>query len=279
MKKIYLLIVILTIACSKANGLMEAKEKKYMEKFKKFYFIFFLIITSSFGQQKTIIPTKGIVVFNCTEEIYDSKLYKDSKKDFLKSMFQSVAPTVKREREELGIDVDSIQLKSVVELASQIDTDGLFSKKDIKYYIEYRDSLVTKKEIKNGVDQYPVVINSETRKFKNDYAEGIYDAAGIKILNLEVNKNDTKIIFGYKCFKIIYSFVEFDVDDKEYNEFISNFATKREMWVTDKIKSNFHPIINDLETLEKYYPLEIMEFSDMAKGVKTIYTIEKFSLK
>lgn len=231
------------------------------------------------AQHKTIIPTKGIVVFNCTEEIYDMKLYKDSKKEFFKSMLQHVAPTVKREREENGIDVDSIQLYLAIEMASQIDTDNLFSKKGIKYYIEYNDSLVTKKEIKNGIDQYPVTINCSTRKFQNEFNEGIYDLTTIKVLKLEVNKYNTKTIKGFKCFKVDFVFIETVSNNKDYTNFMSSFTTKREMWVTDIIKSNFHPIVNDMETLEKYYPLEIIEYSDMTKGVKTTYTIEDFSLK
>ena len=250
-----------------------------MEKFKKWYFILLLISLTSNGQQKTIIPTKGIVVFNCTEEIYDLKLYENSKKEFLKSLIQGTNNAMKKERSEIEFQTDSIIMNSVIEESSSFFIDELFSKKDMKFYIEYNDTLVTKKEIKDNIDQQVVIINSNTRKFKNELTEGIYDASEIKILNFKENKNNTKIINGYKCFKVEYSFVETDSNDEDFNKFMSNFTINRKMWVTDKIKSSFHPIINDNEILEKYYPLEIVEYSDSMKGLITTYKLDKLDIK
>ena len=53
----------------------------------------------------------------------------------------------------------------------------------------------------------------------------------------------------------------------------------RELWVTEEIKCNYHPVINDIEILEKYYPLEIIEYSNDIKGVLTSYKIETLELK
>lgn len=87
-----------------------------MEKVKKWYFILLLISLTSNSQQKTIIPTKGIVVFNCTEEIYDLKLYENSKKEFLKSLIQSTNNAIKKEK----FQTDSILVNSVIEESSGI---------------------------------------------------------------------------------------------------------------------------------------------------------------
>lgn len=253
------------------------KEKKNMERFKIKYLTMLLFSASFFGQQKAIIPKKGIVVFKCTEEIYDMKLYQNSKKEFFKSLMQSAGKTVKKEREEMGIQTDSILLNSTIEALSNIDE--MSSKNGINYFIEYSDSLVTKKEIRDGIDQFSVSINYNSRKFINDYTERVYNFSEIKILDFKENKNETKNINGYNCYKVKYSFLETEINDEDLNMFMSNFPTKREMWVTDKIISKFHPIINENEILNKYYPLEIIEFSEMMKGVKTFYKIQELNIE
>jgi hypothetical protein len=41
------------------------------------------------------------------------------------------------------------------------------------------------------------------------------------------------------------------------------------MWVSNKIKSEFQPVVNDKIILDKYYPLEIIETTDMFNGYKS----------
>jgi hypothetical protein len=61
--------------------------------------------------------------------------------------------------------------------------------------------------------------------------------------------------------------------------FVANVTSNiRELWVTQEIKCNYHPVINEEEILNKYYPLEIIEYSDEIKGQKTTYKIESLDI-
>ena len=114
------------------------------------------------------------------------------------------------------------------------------------------------------------------------------DTIGTESFNFEYQKNkdvsikelksDQKIINGFKCFKVIYQYKE-NFDDNELSEILtSNEYSSTEFWVTEEIKSLFHPVYRVKEILEKYYPLEITEKSALAKGFKVIYRLKKNDL-
>ena len=58
-----------------------------------------------------------------------------------------------------------------------------------------------------------------------------------------------------------------------------NYILKRELWVTNQIRCNFHPVINEKDILIKYYPLEIVESFEGLEGQITTYTLDKISIK
>ncbi|MBP6039165.1 MAG: hypothetical protein KA523_03085, partial [Flavobacterium sp.] len=96
-----------------------------------------------------------------------------------------------------------------------------------------------------------------------------------EIIKLTEYKNETKLINNYKCFKVIYSF-----NTKENSFDFNNFSmNNRELWVTEEIRCNYHPVINEIEILDKYYPLEVIEYSNEIKGTITTYKIETLKLK
>ena len=103
--------------------------------------------------------------------------------------------------------------------------------------------------------------------------------SGNTIHDLKVLKEHTKMIRNYKCFKVIYTYSENNTADVDFSAFMGNFKVTREMWVTSQIKAMLHPIINDQEILSKYYPLEIIETSEMSKGKITHYEVENCTLK
>ena len=91
-----------------------------------------------------------------------------------------------------------------------------------------------------------------------------------EIIKLIEHKNETKLINGYACFKVVYSYKE---PASEFDFFENVITNTRELWVTEGIKCNYHPLINESEILEKYYPLEIIEYSDDLKGFRTTYKV------
>lgn len=99
-------------------------------------------------------------------------------------------------------------------------------------------------------------------------------AKGSTIKIIEYPK-EVKKINGFDCFKLTAVTTSYiDEDDFSSLEITTNY----EMWVTDKIKCLYHPVVWLKEVLEKYYPLEIIESSDMLAG-KTVYSLSSFSLK
>lgn len=239
------------------------------------------ISTSSFSQNKTIIPKNGIIVFKSNEEIYDTKLYQASKKDFFNSITLRLISSVKKEREEKGIPTDSIELKELTAngMLDEMFSDA-FTNKDTKYYLDYQDSIVNKGEVVKDFETLSLYINCKTRKFESGFIEGIYEFSNNKILGIKVDRKSSKIINGFKCFKVFYSYKDIpnNKDHDDFKKFMEEYTITREMWVTKFIQSDFHPLINDEIILKEYYPLEIIETSDMIKGVKTIYSLEKFNL-
>lgn len=73
-------------------------------------------------------------------------------------------------------------------------------------------------------------------------------------------REDTKIINGYLCFKVIVSPKEKDKD-----------LQGAELWVTDRIKCRYHPLINHKQVLRKYYPLEIVIRDEVDENNNVVY--------
>jgi hypothetical protein len=123
-----------------------------------------------------------------------------------------------------------------------------------------------------------VSINTETNVVKNEYDEYI-EIFENEIIEIKEIRDQRKIINDYECFKVIYSFRVGDKNKDNY--FINNILmpTSREMWVTERIKYNYHPIISESQILEKYYPLEIIEKNDRIKGLLTTYKLITLNLK
>jgi hypothetical protein len=53
----------------------------------------------------------------------------------------------------------------------------------------------------------------------------------------------------------------------------------KELWVTENIKSLYHPVLKYKTILQKYYPLEISESIEEMNGIKKMDIIDKFDLK
>ncbi|WP_294284761.1 hypothetical protein [uncultured Chryseobacterium sp.] len=100
------------------------------------------------------------------------------------------------------------------------------------------------------------------------------------ILKISEDKKNKKIIKGYDCYKVIYEYKENNENaDDDYSKYAENTIYQQEMWVTDKIKSLYHPIVFDKAILEKYYPLEILETQNDIRGFERRFRLEKIELK
>ena len=237
---------------------------------KKIFIITFLIISKFiFSQNKAIVPTTGAIVFVKEENIFDKDLHLKSFKQMMPKMKAKMKEEIYFERLIDGKKTDTLVLNSEVEKVAQnfemmlpyiieepsqkIKIHHEFNRDTIKMYYSIND------KINNRI--FINCISHEVKDENNEY--------------VEFDKNEIKTINGFKCFKVIYSF---NTQEKSFD--FNNFSiNNRELWVTEEIKCNYHPVINDIEILEKYYPLEIIEYSNDIKGVLTSYKIETLELK
>jgi hypothetical protein len=254
-----------------------------MGKFKTQYILFILFSTSVIAQNKTIVPKFGTVVFLSKTTINDKVLFEKSKKEFIKKFFDSLKENTVIEQQLNGKKVDTIQISSLINqkaiaITPFLEAELFKDENGYRFIHEFQDSIITQFKINNNnIKEDLLTLNTKTRIFSNDLTKDYYDYSDDNIIDIKEFRNEVKNINNFKCFKIIYTYSEPDVD--EFSTLMSSYVNKREMWVTDKIKSDFHPIINDKQILESYYPLEITEYSDMMKGCIKEYKIEKIDLK
>ncbi len=95
------------------------------------------------------------------------------------------------------------------------------------------------------------------------------------ILSLEEHRNDTKILNGFKCFKVILTVKNDQFQDDEMLKGLLKMGnTYYEMYVTTKISLPYHPQIKYKSILKKYFPLEVIQYSDLFKGNRKITVLQ-----
>ncbi|RZK06550.1 MAG: hypothetical protein EOO43_21780, partial [Flavobacterium sp.] len=151
---------------------------------------------------------------------------------------------------EEGQNVDTTILRQF--LNTNIMADFMSKHKDIDYTHVYENSFI--KSFESADDEEPnhySYINQDSSTYMTiQVLSG--DTSGTESFSFAYQKNkdvsikefksDQKIINGLKCFKVIYQYKE-NFDDDELSEILtSNEYSSTEFWVTDKIKSLFHPV-------------------------------------
>jgi hypothetical protein len=263
-----------------------AKEKKYMVKHKamktKLVILLFIVSTSVFSQNKTIVPVSGAIVFVKEERILDKDLYLKSWKEFMPKMQKAIEEQIYLERLTDGKVTDTTQLK-LASLTMSENFEMMLpilleeEKQDFKFYHEFKnDSIIKYVTLDGQLINSRILIDKVSGTVTNEFDEQVIVEKN-EILKLTVFKDQIKSINGYNCFKVIYTSNESSQSDLNFMSSI--LTTTRELWVTDKIKCNYHPVIDESEILEKYYPLEIIEYSDSLKGFETLYKLEKLEIK
>jgi hypothetical protein len=254
-----------------------------MGKFKILFIILLLFSTNMKAQQNRIVPKSGTIVFVKQEIIIDKDLYLKSSKDIIPKAKKAMEKQLFLERLTDGIKTDTIALKAEIDKVSQLYEIMLpmmidEPKEIIKFHHKFKgDTIINyiSKEYENYINKK--FINQVSNMITNENKEYVNVEVN-EIIKLTEFKKVIKIINGLKCFKVIYSF-NYQNEASTFDFFSEVITNIRELWVTEEIKCNYHPIINEKVILEKYYPLEILEYSNEIKGFKTTYSIEKLDLK
>tara|TARA_R110000868_G_scaffold144520_1_gene363766 strand:+ start:535 stop:1320 length:786 start_codon:yes stop_codon:yes gene_type:complete len=250
-----------------------------------------LVLTTSFTITKySKTPKSGIIVFEKKGTITNIKNFNTSLEDFSDSYIKNIKTSILLEREKDSMPVNFDELEMLLSFSKinlkksyldQFESDSLF------YYHKYQDSLIIEYEKvgANIIGDYTVIYrNSETfnKLSKKDsttfyLTKESYVFINEKNLIIQEYKEDSKVIFGYKCFKIVLIVKEENENDLEYNQAFKNYNEIYECYVTEEIKSKFHPIIKYKSLLKKYYPLEIKKKYSMLKSAEINYKIESIN--
>lgn len=238
---------------------------------KKNIIVLLLFCNVMFSQNKTIVPKDGTIVFELKEIITDTLLYRNSYEKILDIMSLEAKKEVLLERGYDNSQVpDSIHqyINQMLEMMKSFAMQETFSNKPkniIKYHHTYNNSEIEEFITTNG--EYGEI--NKITNFDDFENENLWAITGI-----EENKKETKIIKDFKCFKVVMSY--FNLEEPPGFKSLLNVI---ELWVTEDIKSKFHPYIKCKEILEKYYPLHIKHTVKGVEGMHTDYEIIEFSLK
>lgn len=175
-------------------------------------------------------------------------------------------------------------------LINNVSVEQSYNDKITYYYEFVNDSIISRYQTHNSsTENYTTgksFINTKLKRafsrypypFSTEPSYRITPFTTIKNLKIEEFRNDKMIIKGISSFKIKCSYDEIHVmavDDEDL-PFLKNLPDvinhkESEIWVTEEIKSMYHPVFNVKEILERYYPLEISEKgSDMRGFMRTI---------
>lgn len=241
------------------------------------------------SQNKTIVPTSGTIVFKCNEVIIDSIKFRESMKNLKKLLISQYKKEYVLNKIEDGEEVDTLQLNLFINSIPPVESmfpvfnnrvkefHHEFDNDKIKFFITQNSKKTTNDVVIDITKKYENPVQIENNTDENidvieDKSNHTFQYSNNKIIEIKEYKEEKKVINGYNCYKVIYSF-------KDLNDDSSYFIIIREIWVTDKIKTLFHPVVMEKSILEKYYPMQILEYSDELKGFQTNYTLDTFTLK
>lgn len=236
-----------------------------------------------FAQQKKANPVKGEIIFSSSSIISDSSF-------FVKSIKESQKRLVDHLIKKLDYNDSNIDTTEILFLmGSHISPSMFIEKKDYHFLYKYKDSSIASYQIDSEqksskfsiIDPKKFTI-TDVEIFDNDTVATdsiTFSYTRVKEENLQELRNEKRIINGYECFKVIYTYKIDFLEDEDYLEVISNNEQSTAIyWVTEKIQSLFHPVCRESSILKKYYPLEISYNDAFHKGLTTFYKLKSINL-
>lgn len=235
------------------------------------------------------IEIKEIVFKKST--ISDKDILNQSIKDFNEKFIVELKNSTTQEIKEQNQDIEKQEIHQKIDslkpFLEMMSSELFISENELLHY-KFQDSLIISYlTVNNKIRGDYRIINTNKNTFhylaKIDSTTTYYNNTPYKYrsekgLTINEFRNEKKIIHGIECFKIVV-IAQDDLDDEEMPDFLRNLTTEYTMYVTDRIKCSFHPVVWYKMVLDKYYPLEIIEYSNEIKGVITTYKIELINLK
>lgn len=242
--------------------------------------------------KKEIYPIKGEIVFLKQDTVYNKKAYSESF-NLLETKFAvTLKNQIVKERIDNNESIDTILLNKMVELSKQnlksILSQIKFKSHKKQSHIKFQDSIiVVHSKNSNGKGNYKIInrLNNTCKIVKSDSItvfsnKKLYSYKDEKGIRIKEFLEDIKIINGFKCHKVVVEIPErMDVEDEEFSKLFEGVKKTYILYVTNKIKSKYHPVINYKTILDKYFPLEVIEKESLFEGFETKYKLIKIDLK
>ena len=256
------------------------KGKNYLTKngYKLCFILLLFIANITFAQKKPFEPKMGSIIFIKENRIIDSVVFEETFNIYIKEFMKDL-------KVKMGTDkiadkqIDTLQLNEIALTIKDLLYESMAkpNKKSLALYYKADKIFYTQLDDENNSNELyyydklkNIVINSYNESPLLDYFKQE------QVISIKEHKEQTKIIQGYKCFKVIYQYE----DKPERAEiFMSPMIYTRELWVTEQLKSPFHFAVQTNQILSKYYPLEIIERLDKISGLETIYILTAINLK
>lgn len=223
------------------------------------------------AQNDTIVPKNGAIVFIKKEVITDTLLYKNSyEKVFDKALLEATKEALMERGYKNGQIPDSIsqQLNKMFAMVKSLAMEDIITNEPqnvIKYHHSYNNS---------EIEEFISVNDENLEKKKITDSIDFQDDDLLVITGIEEYKNETKTIKGFKCYRVVMYYFDFGEPAG-----LRSLLNIMELWVTENIKSKFHPFIKSNEILEKYFPLQVKHSIKDVEGRYTSFEILDFSLK
>lgn len=235
--------------------------------------ILLLTVFNSYSQNSIMVPKSGTIIFRRDQIIFDNQSFEQSTKELSKKMIVTMKNDCNLSDESFN-EIEYFKSANLYQdfFGNSFETYkfyNTFKGEKIEYWYSIDDE-IQNDTIVFQIDNLPLQFESHHRN-----SEFLYPI--VRILNINEFRDENKDIEGYPCFKVEFTYSEKYSED-DWKCFRNNLTQRMELWVTEKIKANFHPVLNSAEILEKYYPLEIIEYTDELKGVQVVYKVEKISL-
>lgn len=226
---------------------------------KKLLLIYICLVLSGvicFAQQKRTNPIKGEIIFSSSSIIPDSSF-------FIRSLKESQKRLVNHLVKKLNYNDSNIYMAEILSLmGNDISPIMLAEAKDYYFLYKYKGNSIESHQTddfqkpssnfsiidthKSTITDIEVLANDTLAKDPIDFSY-----TSVKEENLQELRNEKRIINGYECFKVIYTYKLDFLEDKDYLEAISNNEqSTATYWVTEKIQSLFHPVCKEKSILK-----------------------------
>ncbi|WP_310556024.1 hypothetical protein [Flavobacterium sp.] len=246
---------------------------------------------TSYCQYKTIVPKSGTIVFTSKSIIINQELY-DKSLVALKENMMVELRKFNIATENIKI-TDTIQHNRVVKSIDESFDQNFnflinYADKNYNYHHTFDNNKITYHKTIDGilVGNYKTInineiISTLATEVSDNYQEFEVNAFAYfddnDIIEIKEYRNEKRKIKNFDCFKVVMSYKETS-DGIDFENFSDNYVSYKELWVTEKIKCLYHPIIKYQEVLQRYYPLDIIEYSDILKGYINKYELVSLKL-